>query len=241
MAATLGRAIDSACNQGPDVLVVVDDASEDDTPAVVERYSSRFECVRYIRHPQKTACHITAMRPVYESLKCDHLIGLAADDILLPGLVKAVRQYSEHAVVFTHYSCSHGQRHWEVRHPFATPTVVPPGDMRIRIQTQQPVETGVGSSVRRDVMQWLWDLEWQRMGPHGDSIGYATAAAVFGCVYLPMLGAHIEFNPHGYGQTTAASNPRHWAERALEFMQKADLDIDTMRALIAKRCHGFAQ
>lgn len=240
MAATLGKAIDSACHQGPDAVVIVDDASEDETPAVVEHYANQFTCVRYVRHREKTPCHVTALRPVYASLDFDHFIGLGADDILLPGLVTAVRDNAMHAVVFTEYTCSSGPQSWRVSHGYADKATLTPHEVRVRLQNHNATETGIGSSVRSDVMAWLWQMGWGELGPHADSIGYATAAAVFGAVYLPMAGGHIEFNPQGYGQRTAAADPNGWAAKARAFMARAGLDATTAEALIAKRCYGFA-
>ena len=239
MAATLGRAMDSVCHQAPDVFVVMDDASEDDTPAVVEHWASRFRFVEYVRHSEKTPCHVTALRPVYDSLRVDHVIGLGADDILLPGLVKAVREHAMHAVVFTDYTCSNGPQSWRVSHGYAEQATLTPHAVRQRLQTQVATETGIGSSVRSDVMAWLWATGWHTLGPHADSIGYATAAAVFGAVYLPISGAHIHFNANGYGQLTAAADPNGWAAKARAFMSRAGLDATTAEALVTKRCYGF--
>lgn len=240
MAATLGRAMDSVCHQAPDVFVVMDDASEDDTPAIVEHWSSRFPFIEYVRHREKTPCHVAAMRPVYESLRVDHVIGLGADDILLPGLVKAVRGYAMHAVVFTDYTCSRDSDSWRVSHGYTQATTLTPYAVRQRIQTQPATETGIGSSVRSDVMEWLWDIGWHLLGPHADSIGFASAAAMLGAVYLPIAGAHVEFNSNGYGQRMAAADPHGWAGKARRFMQRAGLDARTAEALIEKRCYGFA-
>lgn len=240
MAATLGRAMDSVCHQAPDVFVVVDDASEDDTPAVVEHWASRFPFVEYVRHREKTPCHVAALRPVYDSLRVDHVIGLAADDILLPGLVKAIREYAIHAVVFTNYTCSRDSHSWRVSHGYAEATTLAPHAVRQRLQTHVATETGIGSSVRSDVMQWLWATGWHLLGPHADSIGYASAAAMLGAVYLPMDGAHVDFNANGYGQRTAAADPHGWALKARRFMERAGLDARTAEALIEKRCYGFA-
>lgn len=238
MAQTLHASLDSACHQAPDVIVVVDDCSEDDTAAVVERFSSRFDCVRYVRHRHKAKCHVAALRPIYDELPNGHVIGLAADDILLPGLVKSVRAFADHAVIFTNYSADDGERQWSVNHPYARPVALTPDAVRERIRTQWPMETGIGSAVRTDAMQWLWELGWHELGPHADSIGYSTAAAVFGAAYLPMTGAHIRFNSAGYGQSMAAQNRDAWAEKARAFMRRAGVDEQTTETLVERRCYG---
>lgn len=240
MAATLRRAMDSACSQGPDVLCVVDDASDDDTPVVVERFNMKHDFVRYVRRTEKAPCHVAALRPAYDALPDGHVIGLSADDILLPGLVTSVRAYADHAVIFTNYSVEDGERSWQVQHPYVKPIHLTPAAMCKRLQTQRPAETGIGSSIRTDVMRWLWQLGWHELGPHADSIGYATAAAVHGALYLPMVGSHVHFNRNGYGQRVAAENPAGWAGAARTFMRRAGLDHLTTEALVERRCYGFA-
>lgn len=236
MASTIGDALESACSQNPDIVVVIDDASEDETSAVVGKFAN----VRYERWPIKSECHVTASRPVYESLDCEHLIGLAADDILLPGLVDAVRSHLSRAVVFTNYTCEmagNPSKRWEAKHPYAETTILDPEQVKERLRTQPAVETGIGSSVRRDVMGWLWRMGWSELGPHADSIGYASAAATFGCVYIPIYGAHTIFNPNSYGQRNAGANREQHAEIASAFMGRCGLDDLTVAALVDKRCH----
>lgn len=240
MAATLDKALASACNQGPEVVAVVDDASEDNTTEVVERYASQFPFVQHIRWREKAPCYVSALRPVYENLGTDHVISLGADDVLLPGLLMAVRRSITRPVVFSHYSCADGDRQWFVRHPYDDVEDLDAEQMRERLRTQQAVETGIGSSVRADVMRRLWALGWDKLGPHSDSIGYATMAAVYGATYVPVVGAHVSFNRKGYGQVQAARDPMGWAQKCADFMAAAGLDAPTMEALIIKRCIGFA-
>jgi glycosyltransferase involved in cell wall biosynthesis len=239
MARTLERSLQSACEQAPDRIVVVDDASEDETPLVAAKFAEQFPFVEYVRWETKQECHVSALEPVYDSLDCDQVIGLAADDILLPGLIDVVRDNAEHAVIFTHYSFDVvGDIKVEgvVQHPYEETTVLSPQEMCERIRTQPAVETGIGSSIRKDVRKWLSCNEWQVLGPHQDSIGYATAAAIYGCVYVPTFGAHIYFNPQGYGQSLTDKFPDLWVKRVREFAARAGLDPETCEALVQKRC-----
>ena len=240
MGGSLEKALESACSQFPDRVIVVDDASEDNTPSVVDRFAKRCSFVECVRWEKKQPCHVSALRPIFLDLGCAHSIGLAADDILLPGIVDAIRGHLHQAVIFTHYSCElagNPELRWEAKHPYVETTELSPLEMRERIQTQPSVETGIGSSLREDVTRWLWDNEWDSLGPHSDSIGYATAAAIFGCVYLPIYGAHISFNPKGYGQKESDKDPDFWSDRVREFTSRVGLDELTSNALIQKRCY----
>lgn len=237
MASLIGDALDSALSQDPDVVVVIDDASEDGTEEVVRSISNN---IRYERWPVKAPCHITASRAIYESIDCRHLIGLGADDMLLAGLVDAVRKHIDQAVVFTNYSCEmrgDPSKRWGVTHPYTEATILNPEQVNQRLITEPAVESGVGSSVRKDIIDWLWRNGWHELGPHSDSIGYASAAAMFGCAYVPIYGAHIRFNPKGYGQKNAEKNREHHAKAASEFMVRCGLGAETISALIEKRCN----
>ena len=238
MARQLDKALRSVCIQTPGLVIVVDDASDDDTPDVVSRYADEFGFVASVRWPSKSECHVTALETVYDSLRCKHVIGLAADDLLMHGLIGAIRDNIESPVIFTNYSAqlvTNPDLRWTVSHPYTEATALTPDEMRLRVQTQPSVETGIGSSIRWDVLQWLRNAQWQKLGPHQDSVGYATAACVFGCVYLPMVGAHVYFNPQGYGQKQSEDNRDQWCEQILAFASRASLDEKTTQALLQKR------
>lgn len=238
MADTVGLAIESACSQGPSLVWVVDDASEDDTPAVVAQFSRLYSCLRYTRHETKTPCHVTALRQIHAMLPPGHVIGLAADDVILPGLVDAVRASSLYPAMFAHYSCERDGNTWYVTHPYAEVTYVHGECMRHRLRWHQPTETGIGSSLRTDVLAWLWDLGWHELGPHADSIGAAAAAYVHGAVYWPFVGAHVSINPNSYGQQAARSDRDWWAVKCRSFLQAAGVDAHTADALVVRRCYA---
>lgn len=239
MASTLGRALGSACHGGADEIVVVDDASEDDTAAVVERYQNEFPVVQYVRHPQKTEDHNVAQRDVWLGLKSDQVVGLAADDYLYPGAICAMKTRSHSPVVFcdadavdedgryicAHYSHFYGDRTpEEIRERFR-------GDVSL-------LESGVGSALRMDMVRWLWHSGWASMGPMMDSIGYGAVACMFGASYLRIKGAAVTVRERSYGR-----NP-DWTDddfvrmgtTAVLWMQSVGLDFDTISGLARKRC-----
>jgi glycosyltransferase involved in cell wall biosynthesis len=241
MAATLHKSLGSACHQGPDEVVVIDDASTDDSLAVVEYWASRFPCVRLIRHKEKTPCHLEAMRDAYESVSRRHIIALSADDILLPGLVTAIRWHIESPVVFTTYDVVRpdGSHIHAVSQDVSQPCSMTPDSVRERLQSgRNATETGIGSSLRSDVAAWLWRHRWQDMGPHMDSIGYAAAAAIHGATYLPITGAAYTMTESSYGRDSVNTQEKalHWAKRCHAFLARAGVDDETSDALIMKRC-----
>ena len=246
MAATLGRSLGSACHQGPDEIVVVDDASTDDSLAVIEHWANQFACVRVVRHKEKTPCHLEALRGVYDSLSSRHVVGLGADDILLPGLVTAIRRHIESPVVFTSYDVVRpdGSYMHTVSQDVNDPCVMTPDGVRGRLQSgRNATETGIGSSLRSDVAAWLWSHRWHDMGPHMDSIGYAAAAAIYGATYLPITGAAYTMTESSYGRDSVSTPEKaiRWAKRCHEFLSRVGVDAQTSDALLLKRCGARAR
>lgn len=234
MASTLVRAINSAANA--DEIHVVDDASTDATASVASNSS-----VYYWRWPKKSRCWLSALRTVYQAIDCEHIISGAADDTLLPGLIPAVREHAAAPVVFSDYDVVNesGQHMWTVSQDVQAVTTFSPQEMRQRVQgARVATETGIGSSVRRDIAEWLWNTGWDSMGRHADSVGYTTAACLNGCAMLPIVGASYTLTEVSYGRPASVSREdmatagiacRRW-------MQSVGLDDATTRAIARKRC-----
>lgn len=89
----LSTAIDSVLAQGyePIELIVVDDGSTDETPAVIERYGDR---ITSLRQPNRGASH--ALNRGIGTARGSLVCWLSADDEFLPGKLQAqVRAFSE--------------------------------------------------------------------------------------------------------------------------------------------------
>ena len=62
-AGTLGLAIVSAAMQNPVEVLVIDDASTDDTVGIVEQLRGIYPCIRYVRHAAKADDWQDVIRP----------------------------------------------------------------------------------------------------------------------------------------------------------------------------------
>lgn len=240
MARYLGRALGSACHGGADEIVVVDDASEDETAAVVEHWKNQFPHVQYVRHAEKASNHNAAQRDVWLSLKSDQVVGMGADDYLMPGAISAMKQHADAPVVFgdadtideagtflyPHASNFYGRRSpYEVRRRFQSP-----GDV---------IESGCGSALRADMVRWLWQMGWEQLGPLMDSVGYATVACLNGAAYVQAKTCAVMVSTSSYGHRSRWADDEilQWAAAAVGFMRYAGLDEDTVAGIARKRCY----
>jgi len=96
--AMLGGAIDSVLSQNRDdvEVVLVDDASTDDTPLVAARYGSR---IRYMRNAEN-AGHPTTWGRAMAAAAGEFIVNLDADDWLLPGYFARMDAATKHGVGF---------------------------------------------------------------------------------------------------------------------------------------------
>lgn len=99
----LPQAVTSALDQGDATLavevVVVDDASTDDSAAVAERLAAADPRVRLVRNPENLG-HVRTFNRGLEETSGDHVVRLDADDLLTPGsLARAAALLQAHPEV----------------------------------------------------------------------------------------------------------------------------------------------
>lgn len=238
MAATVGKAIDSALANCDDVMVV-DDCSSDGTPDVLASYGDRITVWRW---PRKPSDWVAAQRVVWDATKADHYTWVGADDWLMPGFGDVVRQNADAAVVFTDYMVvtPQAQPLWNVSQDVSQVVRLTGDQMRSRIQSgRNATETGSGSTLRADVAAWLWRSGFDAMGPHADSIGYATAACMFGATLVPFVGAAFTLTETSYSRPANVTQEDIVAKGLVcrRWMESVGLDEPTTKALARKRCH----
>lgn len=183
----IGRLLDDLVPQAPDEIVVVDDASTDDSVDVISRY----EPVRLVRHPVKVEDHNLAIASIVEGMASDYLIGAGADDRVYEGLIDAVRTQAaiyRPGVVFTDYEVVDdlGQKIVTRTSGFSAVTYLSPSDVKDRLSVSCGMfECGVGAAVSKEAHRWLFENGAYGMGPWTDSVGFSAAACKFGAVYVP--------------------------------------------------------
>jgi glycosyltransferase involved in cell wall biosynthesis len=239
-AATLGAAIYSAACQSPVEVGVIDDASTDDSVAVADAAKMTHDCVWVQHNAEKAKCWEQKAAEEFELFGGSHVVGLSADDELVPGIVQSVMRHPQAAVIFHDYYCRRPGKwpHAIVRCAEPSQQVTLPAlFVRERLLGDgMPVETGIGSAIRHDWLKRLCELEYWRMGPWADAIGYAVVAALGGAVYVPQPGAIFTEDDAGYGEKsrTGPDASRYMVE-VWAFLKRAEVPPDVAAALCRKR------
>jgi glycosyltransferase involved in cell wall biosynthesis len=241
---TLARAIRSARQPGVCEIVVIDDASTDNSLDVAAREAADSPLVRIVANKTKADNWQQAVARVLPGLFGDYIIGMGADDFLQSGVGDKVIAYAGPGVIFRdYYVMDWGENfQWPVIMGYGGPTLLSPDEVCQRLAgPHNATETGIGSAVRADCQRWLCDLEFWTMGPWGDAIGYAAVAAKFGAGYVPGFGAAFTMfhsdGSDGYGQRSAKDQVVAAASSAgvHRFLDRAGLPADVAAALVRKR------
>lgn len=241
-AQTLPRAIESAVSQ-PAVceVVVIDDCSEDGSVEVCERFErSHPDKFRFVRHPQKSRCWEEAAAAIFPTLRGTHVVSVGADDFLLPGHSEAFSKYGDKPIVFCGYVVVKpvtGEALFAARVAEKDESLSPEeviASVSDTSLTQR--ETGIGSAIRKDCLEWLCGLRYWESGPWCDSVGYGAVAVKYGATYLHAALAGFEHDENGYGgRERKGKRNVEYAKAAFEFLMKSGVDFDVAVALLAKR------
>lgn len=192
----LPRALDAVLSQSvqPREIIVLDDASTDDSMRVLEGYAAKFPCIRVIRNE----CHrgVTAnYNHGFALATGTYILPGAADDYILPGFIaKAMAQFAKHpraGVCVAHGSCTEGDSGplivndpgWCVRPAYFTPE-----EVCRRLWHTLPVSAII---VRRDAILaaggYHAELAW-----YSDWFAFLVVAFRMGVVHIPeTLGVHV--------------------------------------------------
>lgn len=127
--------------------------------------------------------------------------------------------------------------HGGVPMPFDGIKSMTPGEACLHLTSDAlPCETGIGSAIRHDWLSWLCQLEYWRMGPWADAVGYASVAAMGGCVYSQGIGAIFTEDNNGYGASVRNSvDAARYMVEVWAFLKRAKVPQDVAAAICRKR------
>jgi glycosyltransferase involved in cell wall biosynthesis len=244
-AAYLPAALASVCEQdpAPEEVVVFDDGSTDDSCAIVESFGSRYPFVHLVRYPEKSPDWVEACAQRLPKLRGDYLLGVGADDVLLPGCLRAlsetIAKYPQAGVVFADYLLLNDRQQPVGKQRSGVSATAYLSGPAQEWQLCKPAlfESGVAAAVRKDAQAWLLRNASYRMGPYCDVIGYSAVAMRYGAAYIPdcLAGLRIGHRADTYAQTAVRDEARFWAlvERVREFLSAADVQPHVPRLVAA--------
>ena len=244
MADTLRAAVASACRQNPHEVVVIDDASTDDSRSVVESLQQEYKMLRLVARDEKSPCWQESAANEYASFSGKYVICLGADDELIDGVV-SLGDVGDFPLIFTDYlvRSATGEKPYGIitqnatKHGNADAVFLEPQDVQRRYMSSCfPTETGIGTLLRKDWLMWLREKEFWKMGPWSDAIGYACVAGIAGAAYVPGAGAVFTQTETGYGATNRrfeVAGDFHQASR--DFAYGSGISRPAARRLLQKR------
>jgi glycosyltransferase involved in cell wall biosynthesis len=202
----VAKAIDSVLAQGDGLseLIVIDDASTDDSVAVIEAALRGHSNARLLRNEANRGTIATLNRGIGEA-RGDFVLLAAADDIYLPGmLASCLRAFELHPDAA--FVCGTPLIEWSdgsllrVELPFGnTARHVPPNEV-VRCASRQNVLFFTGAALlRREAIVaaggLIPELRW-----HADWLLDFVLALRHGFYHLPQDCCVMKYSPHSYSQ-----------------------------------------
>jgi glycosyl transferase family 2 len=200
----LPRALDSVLAQDhPNLeLVVVDDGSQDDTPAVLANYTRRYPSDRFRFLSQANAGQGAAINLGWELARGEFLGYLADDDTLAPSAVSRLVQTlgSDPAAAIAYPAYRVVDEHGEIANTVMPIEYSPEAAIRLH-----DTVIGPGALVRRSALErgggwettlrWMGDLLlWMKLGLQGRAVRVPEILASWtrhgGCTTLELSAAH---------------------------------------------------
>ncbi len=205
----------------PHEIIIVDDASTDDSVCVIEKLCSKHPSIIFLRNEVNQGCCHSTNRAIAAATG-DFLFNTAADDLVLPGYfekaVASLKKYPKAGVCVTQikYIDHDGspipqeklfhrfslQKHVKIR----IPCLLEPDAVITRLKRQPWFLNGGPSPLyRREVI--LDAGGWHdELGPYTDWFNVHFAALKYGMVYIPEPLVAFRVNLGGFGET-ATRNP----------------------------------
>lgn len=211
----LPSAIDALLSQDrpPDEICIIDDASKDDSIAIMQRYSNRHPCIRIFRNEENLGALASLQRGVEAALG-RYVYLAAADDFVLPGFFRnglaMFEKYGEVGLVCADAVIrdGHSGQQTGVRPPVRplkkAGKLDPEGVERLLKRADNFILTGA-SLIRRDYVLEMDGFD-QAAGPFADGLLVRKIALRYGLAYFPLPAVCWNLFPDGYSQTTVRRN-----------------------------------
>ena len=208
--ATVARAVESVRRQGIRMLVVCDGCT-DGTVDVLKRLQNRLGMMTIIGNPKAADWQRElAWFVEFEAKPYEHIVGMGADDYLLPGYAEAMKSAPESFVMLPDYYFvnERGQATGVSTSGFVADTRVTRAHVQdLFADDKNPFApawrpSGVGCAMRADL--WLGMMhkrEAWKCGPASDTIPLNLMACQVGATFIPKKLAAFTRRADSYGAT----------------------------------------
>jgi len=209
----IGEALQAILSQSlrPKEIIIVDDASTDDSVAVIEQFVKRDPIIHFIRNDQNRGPLFSHNRAL-DIASSDYVYFPAADDRVLPGLfeksMNILAQYpqaglccSDPASFTDHVDViSENRLYFNDR-----PCYFSPAELVGLMRWKHAAVAGHTSVIKRSALlqagNWIQELKW-----HCDWFALLVIGFRYGICYIPEPLATIRVLPHSY----SSSGIRQW-------------------------------
>ena len=213
----IGRALDALLTQSvrPAEIIVIDDASTDDSVAVVEAFAKRDPAVRLLRNDKNMGTHPAANKGIV-SASGEFVHVTASDDQVMPGFVeKSLRVLSCYPQAGL---CWSDNMTYDVEKKVFNPNKLRLCDSPCYFSPEEvmdglrrnyiPCFSGHSSVIRRSALieagMLIPELHW-----HADGFATKVIALRYGACYVPEVLMRVEMSPRSYMRRGV----RQWRKR----------------------------
>jgi len=205
----IGRALRAYLAQSvrPTEIIVIDDASTDDSVAVVEAFAAQEPIVRLLRNESNLGTHPAANRGI-EYARGDYVHVTASDDEVLPGFVekslRVLNQYPHAGLCWSDnmtYDVEDKLHNANRLRLCSAPRYFSPAEIVTGLgRNHIPCFSGHSSVMRRSALReagmLIPELHW-----HADGFTPTLVALRYGACYVPEVLTCAEMSPRSYMRT----------------------------------------
>ena len=199
----------------PDELLVLDDASTDDSLQVVEPFLERFPFIRLIRHERNRGVNAAHER-LFSEARGDYVHAAAADDLRLPGFfaqaMAMAERFPQAGLIFGVMGVvdAEGRRFGAVgARRWSDPLYADPGRfLREYLMAELPLHSPCAATIyRRDALAKVGGYRTE-LGSFADTFAFRAIGLKYGVCYLPQEVVQFRKLPGSFSQQSTAQPRR---------------------------------